>query len=159
MKYTAEKVRALFEAWAEENGYDVLRIEPDYNDGFTAAAWHGYQTAYAERAQSCEKCKGRGEVFNDVHVRMMTCPHCHGARKVASAEPVAQRDACGEREETWEIWEYGMCVAGADDLGDAQHYLTMYGQDGPVKLVRVISYRETVTPDAIDAYLSENTHG
>lgn len=67
----------------------------------------------------------------------------------------AERDARGEREETWEIWEYGMCVAGADNLSDAQHYLTMYGQDGPVKLVRVISYRETVTPDAIAAATQE----
>jgi hypothetical protein len=44
----------------------------------------------AQATQSCEKCKGRGEVFNDVHVRMMTCPHCPVAGKVAPAKPAAQ---------------------------------------------------------------------
>ena len=44
-----------------------------------------------------------------------------------------------------------MCVVGSDGISDAKHYLMMYGQDGPVRLVRVVSYCETITKEQIDA--------
>lgn len=88
MEHTVEEVRALFEAWAEENGYEVLRIEPDYNDGFTAAAWHGYQAAYAKRIEWAQS-----EVTDEVVQRAeqafwpaySECTRVHGARKNAHA--------------------------------------------------------------------------
>ena len=69
----------------------------------------------------------------------------------------AERDAKGERSESWGVWQDDMCVAGSDSLADAQHYMMMYGQDGPVKMVHVVTFRsdviETVPADqlAIDA--------
>ena len=76
---------------------------------------------------------------------------------MAKRMEAAERDAAGERSESWEVWQDGMCVAGSDSLADAQHYMAMYGQDGPVKMVHVVTYRsdviETVPAEqlAIDA--------
>ena len=56
----------------------------------------------------------------------------------------AVRDARGERSESWEVWQDDMCVAGSDSIADAQHYKMMYGQDGPVKMVHVITHRADV---------------
>lgn len=46
---------------------------------------------------------------------------------------------------TYEVWQDDMCQAGSNDLGEAIHYASEYGQDGPVKLVKVTSHTEDVT--------------
>ena len=56
----------------------------------------------------------------------------------------AERDAAGEREEYWEVWQDDMPVAASSDYEDAQHYLMMYAQEGPAKLVRVVTYRKAI---------------
>ena len=38
--------------------------------------------------------------------------------------------------------------AGADDEASARHYMFIYGQDSPVKLVREITYREIIDQTA-----------
>lgn len=45
---------------------------------------------------------------------------------------------------SYEVWQEGMCVAGASGdgaLDEAHHYAMMYGQDGPVTVYRVTTTR------------------
>lgn len=42
----------------------------------------------------------------------------------------------------FEVWQDGMCVAGADGprdraLDEARHYAWLYGQDGPVTIYEI----------------------
>lgn len=64
------------------------------------------------------------------------------------------RDCQGEREVVWEIWQDDMIVANSDSLQDANHYMMMYSQDGPVELKRVVAYRKAID----DAMRAENSH-
>ena len=63
------------------------------------------------------------------------------------------RDCQGEREVVWEIWQDDMIVANSDSLQDAEHYMMMYSQDGPVELKRVVAYRK-----AIDEAMRAESH-
>lgn len=51
----------------------------------------------------------------------------------------------------YEVWQGDEWVASASREADARHYAAVYGQDGPVKLVRVVSYRTDLpTPPAVE---------
>ena len=41
----------------------------------------------------------------------------------------------------YEVWQDGDWVAGSNDRADAEHYLTLYGQDGPVEAKTSFTYR------------------
>jgi hypothetical protein len=41
----------------------------------------------------------------------------------------------------YEVWQNGDWVAGASDRADAEYYLTVYGQDGPVEAKTSFTYR------------------
>jgi len=41
----------------------------------------------------------------------------------------------------FEVWQDGDMVAAADDIPNAQHYMTMYGQDGPVEAKTAVTVR------------------
>jgi len=41
----------------------------------------------------------------------------------------------------FEVWQDGFMVAAADDIPNAQHYMMMYGQDGPVEAKTAITTR------------------
>jgi hypothetical protein len=41
----------------------------------------------------------------------------------------------------YEVWQNGDWVAGASDRADAEHYLKVYGQDGPVEAKTSFTYR------------------
>ena len=110
-----------------------------YNAAFIAASVNFIRAHHAEIAQNAE-----------------------AAKRLEAAE----RDASGEREESWEVWQDDMPVAQSSDYTDAQHYLMMYAQDGPVKLVRVVTYRQDIdaaiapvqasaVPDGYTALLSD----
>ena len=48
----------------------------------------------------------------------------------------------------YEVWQDGDWVAGSNDRADAEHYLTLYGQDGPVEAKTSFTYRvEGFTPE------------
>jgi hypothetical protein len=46
-----------------------------------------------------------------------------------------------ETEIQFEVWQDGFMVAAADDIPNAQHYMMMYGQDGPVEAKTAITTR------------------
>lgn len=71
--------------------------------------------------------------------------------EVTTELEAARKDARGERDETWEVWQDDMPVAVSDSFPDAMHYLAMYQQDGPVTLMRAVVYRETITPEQLAA--------
>lgn len=45
---------------------------------------------------------------------------------------------------TYEVWQDDMCVACADSLVDARHYVGEYMQDGPVQFYEVISIKRPI---------------
>lgn len=56
----------------------------------------------------------------------------------------------------YEVWQGDEWVASASREADARHYAAVYGQDGPVKLVRVVSYRTDLpTPPAVEGEAGE----
>lgn len=55
--------------------------------------------------------------------------------------PADSRDMVLVPEVQYEVWQDDMPVASADRLSDAQHYMAMYGQDGPVKAKTAFTYR------------------
>jgi len=50
-------------------------------------------------------------------------------------------DAVMPPEVEYEVWQGGDWVAGSNDRADAEHYLTIYGQDGPVEAKTSFTYR------------------
>lgn len=63
--------------------------------------------------------------------------------------PMSKLQALGqefdeEREINFEVWEDDMIVASSTDEADARHYLAVYSQDGPVRLVRAETVRTTL---------------
>lgn len=90
--------------------------------------------------------------FDAMYAHRGAADACVAFIRTHHAEIVAMaRDARGEREESWEVWQDDMPVAVSDELPDALHYLAMYQQDGPVTLKRSVIYRETITPEQIAA--------
>jgi hypothetical protein len=115
-----------------------------WNDDFYAkvdAAPDGPNIANTGRS-SWPESTGNAEYIAALHNLLRT----HHAEIEAMA-----RDARGEREESWEVWQDDMPVAGSEDLPDALHYLAMYQQDGLVTLKRAVVYRETITPEQLAA--------
>lgn len=56
----------------------------------------------------------------------------------------------------YEVWQDDEFVAGSSNEADARHYAAVYGQDCPVKLVRVVSYRTDLpTPPAVEGEAGE----
>lgn len=53
-----------------------------------------------------------------------------------------------ETEIDWEVWQDEMMVASSNSEAEARHYLAMYAQDGPAKLV--LTERRTVTTTPLD---------
>lgn len=49
-----------------------------------------------------------------------------------------------ETEVTFEVWEDDMLVASSTDEADARHYLAVYSQDGPVKMVKAVTTRAAI---------------
>nr|WP_312293789.1 hypothetical protein [Brevundimonas diminuta] len=52
----------------------------------------------------------------------------------------------GERSVDYEIWQDNALVAGSDNEADARHYAAVYEQDGPVELIKVVSFRSPLPP-------------
>lgn len=52
----------------------------------------------------------------------------------------------GERSVDYEIWQDDALVAGSDNEADARHYAAVYEQDGPVQLIKVVSFRSPLPP-------------
>ena len=77
--------------------------------------------------------------------------HSHSWHDLPEVAEAMARDAHGERSMVWEVWQEGLCVASSDSMAEAKHYLMLYGQDGPVTLMRVISFSEEVTPESASA--------
>ncbi len=50
-------------------------------------------------------------------------------------------DTVSETEISFEVWQDGDMVAAADSLADAQHFMAVYGQDGPVEAKTAITTR------------------
>jgi len=57
------------------------------------------------------------------------------ANVLRNVKPLLERTAGAIVE--WEVWQDDMPVATSTSEADALHYLMVYGQDGPVKLIRV----------------------
>ena len=59
-------------------------------------------------------------------------------------------DTVSEIEISFEVWQDGDMVAAADNLSDAQHFMLVYAQDGPVEAKTAITTRflgfNVVTP-------------
>ena len=50
-------------------------------------------------------------------------------------------DTVSETEVSFEVWQDGDMVAAADSLADAEHFMLVYGQDGPVEAKTAITTR------------------
>lgn len=50
-------------------------------------------------------------------------------------------DTVSETEISFEVWQDGDMVAAADSLADAEHFMLVYGQDGPVEAKTAITTR------------------
>ena len=50
-------------------------------------------------------------------------------------------DTVSETEVIFEVWQNGDMVAAADSLADAEHFMLVYGQDGPVEAKTAITTR------------------
>jgi len=50
-------------------------------------------------------------------------------------------DTVSETEISFEVWQDGEMVAAADSLADAEHFMLVYGQDGPVEAKTAITTR------------------
>jgi len=58
--------------------------------------------------------------------------------------PPARSYADEDVETQWEVWEDDLMVASSTDEADARHYLAVYSQDGPVRLLKSVSVRTPV---------------
>lgn len=65
------------------------------------------------------------------------------ARDIWSAM-LAAAPAQPEADDTYEIWHDDCLVATSTHEADARHYAAVYGQDGPVRLVRAVTYRTEI---------------
>lgn len=74
------------------------------------------------------------------------------ALSTLSADAIRQGEGSEfERDVTYEVWQDDEPVAGSTNEADARHYLEVYGQDGPAKLMRVVTIRtEIATTPASD---------
>lgn len=77
----------------------------------------------------------------------------HGGPAYALRDLIDEAAACiremverGERSVDYEIWQDDALVAGSDNEGDARHYAAVYGQDGPVEVFKVVSFRSPLPP-------------
>lgn len=52
-----------------------------------------------------------------------------------------------DREVMFEVWQDDMMVASSTDEADAIHYLAVYAQDGPAKLMRAETVRTTLATE------------
>lgn len=50
-------------------------------------------------------------------------------------------DTVSETEISFEVWQEGDMVAASDSLADAEHFMLVYGQDGPVEAKTAITTR------------------
>ena len=64
------------------------------------------------------------------------------AAEAALAE--CRKDAEGDRSVVYEVWHDDFCQAGSDDEAEARHYAMLYGQDGPVTLYRIVSFKSAM---------------
>lgn len=60
------------------------------------------------------------------------------AQRLADAGLLAPE---GEREVMYEVWQDDCLEAETTDINDARHYAAVYGQDGPVQVVKAVTYR------------------
>lgn len=97
-------------------------VEPKESDDY-CWPWNIHKTA-----EQCEHDIEEGRIVIPVYR--------HPALKAANVHDSG--------EVSYEVWQDGMCVAGASGdgaLDEAHHYAMMYGQDGPVTVYRVTTTR------------------
>ncbi len=66
------------------------------------------------------------------------------ALRASLTTPPARSYADEDVETQWEVWEDDLMVASSTDEADARHYLAVYLQDGPVRLVKSVTVRTPV---------------
>lgn len=82
---------------------------------------------------------GPGASQSATNVRVVEDHLCQFASTL-SADAIRQ----GEVEVQYEVWQDEFCVASSTDEADARHYLAVYGQDGPVKLMKAVTIRTEI---------------
>ena len=87
----------------------------------------------------------------NVHARASASPSAL-ARAFARHRIASAATARGEAVEeiAWEVWQDDMLVASSTSEADARHYLAVYSQDGPARLVKAVTHRTDLTPPARD---------
>lgn len=72
------------------------------------------------------------------------CPNT--ARDLTEAAACIRELVEGEQEIAFEVWEGSDLVAASNDEADGRRYAAIYSQDGPVRLLRAVTYRSPLPP-------------
>lgn len=106
---------------------DWLKVSREHEQFALKGPWIGVQTPHYALSGLF---KAMGDEIAALRKAFATTP--------ALSEP-EQRG--GEEDVSWEVWEDDMMVASSSTEADALHYLAVYSQDGPVRLVKAVTHR------------------
>jgi hypothetical protein len=81
----------------------------------------------------------------DASPRVQLLAH-HRIVHASTLSDLSAARAEGEVDVTFEVWEDDMMIASSTDEADARHYLAVYSQDAPNRLVRAETRRTTIVP-------------